>query len=219
MSFRLKRSHLAFALSSVATNNRECATVVACRNSSSKFPSNPGGLIPTFQHRPHLPPPSQRPRRNFSSNPLQYSALDLLEERDAPPVLTSTKSQTIKRYRSLSRAKHRAEHDVTLLEGHRLIIDTLANPIVRGLYHDVLVTREALQHHKLGRPLSDRLVDLIEDGTCAVHLATDAVVRAACDTVNPQVRIKGLFFFVLSLQQTNDSMYATYYYLFTFLYL
>jgi len=49
------------------------------------------------------------------------------------------------------------------------------------------VTRDALQHPKLGEVLGDRLRELMEGGgEGRVRLVTDAVVRAACDTVNPQ---------------------------------
>lgn len=164
ISFRTKTSHIALALPSV-TNRK-----VACR-------------FTTFQHLYH-PNQAQRSRKNsLLLKSLKHNIFDILEA-DAP--LTSTKSQTIKKYRALSKAKYRVENDVTLLEGHRLIIDTLTNPKVRELYQDVLVTREALQHHNLGHTLSDQLAELVANGTCRVRLANDAVVRAACDTVNPQ---------------------------------
>ena len=74
---------------------------------------------------------------------------------------------------------------MTILEGHRLIIDTLADEKTRMLYRDVLVTREALLHPQLGEKLSYQLERIMDEG-CMVRLASESVLRAACDTVTPQ---------------------------------
>jgi len=114
----------------------------------------------------------------------KFDVLEKLEQ--AAPLLTSTKSQTIKRYKVLSKSRRRAENKMTFLEGHRLIIDTLANPTVKNLYRDILVTKEALQHRELGQTLSNRLEEVMTQGTCLVRLVSHEVIEAICDTVTPQ---------------------------------
>ena len=103
-------------------------------------------------------------------------------------MITSTKGQTLKLYQSLAtKAKSRTKNKMTILEGHRLVIDSLANPNIRNLYHDILVTESALHHPQLGERLCSQLEDLLlENSRCRVHLAADNVVQAACDTVTPQ---------------------------------
>jgi TrmH family RNA methyltransferase len=111
-----------------------------------------------------------------------------MEAIDQP--VTSTKSKTVKLYQSLtSKSKARSKNQMTILEGHRLIIDTIAdernNHQTRKLYRDVLVTREALLHPQLGDKLSYQLERVREEG-CVVRLASESVMKAVCDTVTPQ---------------------------------
>ena len=111
--------------------------------------------------------------------------LDIL---DHEPIITSTKSKTVKLYQAVStKAKKRNEMQMTILEGHRLVIDTLAHKSSRDLYHDVLVSYDALNHPKLGEELSKQLGDLMAmNRNCRVRLAEQNVINAACDTVTPQ---------------------------------
>jgi TrmH family RNA methyltransferase len=123
---------------------------------------------------------------SYSSLPLSSNLLDILEEIDQP--VTSTKSKTVKLYQSVSsKSKFRSKNNLTILEGHRLIIDTLADEHhqTRKLYRDVLVTRDALLHPQLGGKLSQQLERVREEG-CPVRLASESVMKAACDTVTPQ---------------------------------
>ncbi len=104
--------------------------------------------------------------------------------------VTSTKSKTVKLYQTLSsKSKARNQHQMTILEGHRLIIDTISNEKNRdgakSLFQDVLVTRDALNHPQLGEKLSQQLGKLSNEG-CNVRLAADNVIKAVCDTVTPQ---------------------------------
>ena len=112
----------------------------------------------------------------------------LIEKLSNEEIITSTKSKTVKLYQNISRkAKHRNEMQMTVVEGHRLVIDTIAEEASRNLYHDVLVSHEALNHPKLGQKLSRKLEDLIQsNGHCRVRLADQNVINAACDTVTPQ---------------------------------
>lgn len=100
----------------------------------------------------------------------------------------STKSKTVKLYQNISaKAKTRNEMKLTLIEGHRLVIDTLSQDSSRSLYHDVLVSYEALNHPQLGEKLSEKLCELLETNKeCRVRLAEQNVINAACDTVTPQ---------------------------------
>ncbi len=102
--------------------------------------------------------------------------------------VTSTKSKTVKLYQTLSsKSKARIQHQMTILEGHRLVIDTISNEKdgTKSIFQDVLVTREALNHPQLGEKLSQQLGKLSNNG-CNVRLAGDNVIKAVCDTVTPQ---------------------------------
>ncbi len=117
---------------------------------------------------------------------LHSNLLKTLEAIDQP--VTSNKSKTVKLYQSLSKSKIRSKEQKTILEGHRLIIDTLSDERhqTRKLYRDVLVTKDALLHPQLGEKLSHQLERLRNEGPCMVRLATESVMKAACDTVTPQ---------------------------------
>jgi len=123
---------------------------------------------------------------NISSQFSSSSKNILLEILNNEPIITSTKSKTVKLYQSISsKSKVRSEQQMTILEGHRLIIDTLAHN--SHLYRDVLVTREALSHPKLGEKLIIQLENLINGNqSCRIRLAEQNVVNAACDTITPQ---------------------------------
>lgn len=99
---------------------------------------------------------------------------------------------------------------MTVLEGYRLILDTLTNANTRTLYRNVLVTREALEHPIWGNKLSMALETLWrekkeqqqqqQDGIMRqdqssethtfpffrIQLVTEQVLKATCDTVTPQ---------------------------------
>mmetsp|Transcript_12301 Transcript_12301/g.17953 ORF Transcript_12301/g.17953 Transcript_12301/m.17953 type:complete len:375 (-) Transcript_12301:482-1606(-) len=135
---------------------------------------------------------SSRPFISFSVTPTRTrlfsshstpSGLDV----DSLQEISSTKSKTVKLYQTLSsKSKARNQNQMTILEGHRLVIDTIYNDKTRSLYKDVLVTWDALNHPQLGEKLSSRLQMLVDEGQCNVRLAADNVMKAACDTVTPQ---------------------------------
>ena len=130
----------------------------------------------------------QKHHRHISTTHLHSNLLQTLENQNDAPI-SSTKSKTVKLYQQLTaKSKARSQNQMTVLEGHRLIIDTLANENTRKLYRDVLVTKEALLHPQLGDKLSYQLERIIDEseGRCSVRLATEVVVNAACDTVTPQ---------------------------------
>lgn len=112
----------------------------------------------------------------------------LLETLDKNPIVTSTKSKTVKLYQNISaKAKTRNEMQMTIIEGHRLVIDTLAQQFSRDLCRDVLVSYEALNHPQLGEALANQLEVLMSTNqNCRVQLAEQNVINAACDTVTPQ---------------------------------
>ena len=138
-----------------------------------------------------------RPRpRSINTTQINSHLLQILQQTDP---ITSTKSKTVKLYQQLAaKSKYRSKNQLTVLEGHRLIIDTLANKHTRKLYRDILVTEEALLHPQLGTQLSleiERIIneqDLEQDqddatvNKCRVRLASQGAVKAACDTVTPQ---------------------------------
>ncbi len=128
--------------------------------------------------------------RKISSTPILNAYKDkLLDILDREQIISSPKSKTVKLYQNISnKGKARNEHKLTLVEGHRLVIDTLSNPFTRNLYKDILVSMEALNHPQLGEPLSEQLNELMNQdiNNCRVHLAEPNVVNAACDTVTPQ---------------------------------
>lgn len=133
---------------------------------------------------------STRSRMNASTTQLHSHLLQILQQTEP---ITSPKSKTVKLYQQLaSKSKYRSQNQLTVLEGHRLIIDTLANEETRQLYRDILVTEEALLHPQLGSQLSIQIERLLKEqdhrdtNTCRVRLASEGAVRAACDTVTPQ---------------------------------
>lgn len=123
------------------------------------------------------------PHRFKTVTSMSSSVLDLL---DGDQEISSTKSKTVKLYQQISsKSKSRTESQMTVLEGHRLIIDTLADERTRRKFRDILVTREALLHDQLGSKLSDALKISIDDG-CPVRLASESVMKMCTDTVTPQ---------------------------------
>lgn len=124
-----------------------------------------------------------RPNRVMTVAAMSSSVLDIL---DGDQQISSTKSKTVKLYQQISsKSKARSESQMTVLEGHRLIIDTLVDERTRRKFRDILVTREALLHDQLGGKLSDALQVAIDDG-CSVRLASESVMRICTDTVTPQ---------------------------------
>eukprot|EP00551_Chaetoceros_affinis_P005370 CAMPEP_0203665190 /NCGR_PEP_ID=MMETSP0090-20130426/2446_1 /ASSEMBLY_ACC=CAM_ASM_001088 /TAXON_ID=426623 /ORGANISM="Chaetoceros affinis, Strain CCMP159" /LENGTH=423 /DNA_ID=CAMNT_0050528663 /DNA_START=1 /DNA_END=1272 /DNA_ORIENTATION=+ len=181
------------------------STIKLSRERSCAFKrGEPSSLIPLV---PIVPLASLGPTSSLSSTTQSKSTstsstitrrtakkddlIDLLQKNsNREPIITSTKSKTVKLYQSISsKAKARSEHQMTLIEGHRLIIDTLRDAKSRELYRDVLVSYEAIQHPKLGDALAGELIQLMRGssgGRCRVRLAEQNVVNAACDTVTPQ---------------------------------
>lgn len=114
------------------------------------------------------------------------SSNSLLDSLDSDQMISSTKSKTAKLYQQISsKAKARSDNQMTVLEGHRLIIDTLCDDQIRRRYKDILVTREALLHDQLGDQLS-AAIKLARDDGCSVRLATDEVIKICSDTITPQ---------------------------------
>lgn len=108
---------------------------------------------------------------------------------DSEIYLTSPKSATIKFFQSLAKkATSRSENNMSIIEGHRIVIDVLSNPKTRQLMHTVLVCKEALQHDQLGTKLLTLLDEMYHSTSisCDIILTTRQVVDAACDTVTPQ---------------------------------
>ncbi len=144
----------------------------------------------------HQPPKSScYPNKASKLSSLSASSThhkeQLLQALEKDSIVTSTKSKTVKLYQSISsKAKIRNELQLTIIEGHRLIIDTLKQKSSRRLYNDVLVSYEALNHPQLGECLSKELNDLLlsnnDSQHCRIRLAEQTVINAASDTVTPQ---------------------------------
>ena len=108
--------------------------------------------------------------------------------------LTSPKSATVKFFQSLAKkSSFRAENQMTIVEGHRIMIDILSNPKSRSLIDRILVCREALIQHELGKQLlilfdeiQNHSASSLDTQSCDIILTTPEVVEAACDTVTPQ---------------------------------
>jgi len=104
-------------------------------------------------------------------------------------TLTSPKSATVKFFQSLGKkSSFRFENQMSIIEGHRIVIDVLSNPKTHTLMHTILVCEEALQHEQLGMKLLTLLDDMYHSTSpaCDIILTTREVVEAACDTVTPQ---------------------------------
>ncbi|GFH53418.1 hypothetical protein CTEN210_09894 [Chaetoceros tenuissimus] len=126
-------------------------------------------------------PSSKIPSRLFSSS---SSFIQNLQNEDP---ISSPKSKTVKQFQQLiNKAKARSQSQMTVLEGHRLILDTLANQSTRKLYNTILVSQEALDHPTLGPRLQKELTKIGEEQIASVKLATNEVIKAASDTVTPQ---------------------------------
>jgi len=135
-------------------------------------------------------------QRQFStfSQALHYKRSDTLSSLHLSPILgpeaielSSTKSSTVKLFQSIaSRKKSRSEHNLTLVEGHRLVMEALSHPRTRDLFRSVLVSREALGRGELGGKLNDLLEIVHGKNGCMVNLASQQVVNAASDTQTPQ---------------------------------
>lgn len=119
--------------------------------------------------------------RHHATVSLRASAFN----RDA--VLTSTKSATVKVFRALiGKKRKRTEENETVIEGQRLVLDMLDDPITRRLVRHVVVAKSALDHKQLGPKLESALgrFDAMQD--VSVSVASVEVVEACCDTVTPQ---------------------------------
>lgn len=96
--------------------------------------------------------------------------------------ISSVKNPTVKSFKALlTKRKKRSESDSTVLEGHRLVLDTLLHPATSSLVRHVLVSQQALDR-------SPRLKNtlLTSSSHVKVNVVTDEVLRACCDTVTPQ---------------------------------
>jgi TrmH family RNA methyltransferase len=148
-----------------------------------------------------ISPHARRPRTRFpsgdnvssyfprhSSNPSHYysSASDSSRQ-----ILTSTKGATVKLFTSLlAKKKARTQHQLTIVEGHRLVLDLLQNASTRHLIKHILVTESALDSADLGLDLQ-RELDLVMAGdgnaeSVKVNFVTDQVMKTCTDTVTPQ---------------------------------
>jgi TrmH family RNA methyltransferase len=159
--------------------------IFSCRCSNAFQPHYPSSLFRQYSRRNQIFP---MPSSISIKRAIQSSASSVLDLLEKEPMITSTKGQTLKLYQSLAtKSKARTKKKMSILEGHRLVIDSLTNPYIRNLYHDILVTENAIYHPQLGERLCYQLEKLIlENQNCRVHLASDNVLQAACDTVTPQ---------------------------------
>lgn len=99
--------------------------------------------------------------------------------------ITSTKNPTVKLFKSLvSKRRERKKQNLTVLEGHRLVMDMLSNPRVSSYIQHVLVSEQALNHADLGRELEDLLLNL--SPTQKVNIVSYDVLQTCCDTITPQ---------------------------------
>jgi len=100
-------------------------------------------------------------------------------------LISSTKCTTVKLIRALQKKrKKREEEQLTVLEGHRLVLDALTDKNTGPLMRHVIITERALAHDGYG----EKLMDLVRarSGEIVVNVATDEVINACCDTVTPQ---------------------------------
>lgn len=128
-------------------------------------------------------PSIQIQSRLFSSS----SSSSFIQNLQNEDPISSTKSKTVKQFQQLiHKAKARSQSQMTVLEGHRLVLDTLANESTRKLYNTILVSQEALNHPTLGKRLQRELTRIGEEQIASIKLATNEVIKAASDTVTPQ---------------------------------
>lgn len=99
--------------------------------------------------------------------------------------IISTKSSTVKLIRALKKKrKKREEEQLTVLEGHRLVLDALTDENTAQLIRHVIVSERALDHDVYGEKLKELL--RARSGEIVVNVGSDEVTDACCDTVTPQ---------------------------------
>ena len=106
--------------------------------------------------------------------------------------ITSLKSPTVKLYKTLQKKrKKREEEQLTIVEGHRMVIDLLEldmtnNERNKHLVKHIIVTEKALLHKELGPKLEECLISIQSSSDVRISLGTEEVVAECCDTVTPQ---------------------------------
>mmetsp|Transcript_10722 Transcript_10722/g.23245 ORF Transcript_10722/g.23245 Transcript_10722/m.23245 type:complete len:400 (-) Transcript_10722:245-1444(-) len=102
---------------------------------------------------------------------------------DRHEILTSTKSSTVKLFKSLaSKKRKRMNENATIIEGQRLVFDVLSDPSTQDLVRHVILEESALHDEAILAVLQD----LASNSSASVSFATKEVVRACSDTVTPQ---------------------------------
>ena len=104
-----------------------------------------------------------------------------------PDILTSTSSNTVKRFKELQqKAKKRRETGETVIEGPRLVLDLLRHPHTRNLVQHIIVSTDLLDD-KLQSELQDCLADINSyNDNIQLQTAMPHVLKACSDTVTPQ---------------------------------
>lgn len=112
-------------------------------------------------------------------------------------ILSSIKSPTVKLIKALqTKRKKRQEEGLTVIEGHRMVIDMLQLQLksydngdeVDDWIKHVIVSKKAIEHKEYGPKLEEVLNQLQERSMTSmiVSMGTDEVLHACCDTVTPQ---------------------------------
>ena len=108
------------------------------------------------------------------------------EEEMTWETITSTKNPVVKLFKNLiNKRKTRKEKNLTVLEGHRLVMDTLSNPRTRSYIQHVLVSRQALDHVDFGHRLYE-LLRQSNSSSMKVNIVSDEVLQSCTDTITPQ---------------------------------
>ena len=97
--------------------------------------------------------------------------------------ITSKKNPIVKLFQSLlKKKKAREEHNLTVIEGYRLVIDLLQTK--RHVFPNILVTEDALAHDEFGEILQHLLEE--ENDNSKICVVSNDVLQACTDTVSPQ---------------------------------
>ena len=107
-------------------------------------------------------------------------------------TITSTKNPLIKSFKTLLTKKNkRNEQNMTVVEGHRLVMDLLTNDKTLKYIQNILVTEQALDNHDLYNLLME--LEQTKTKTTAKHdiimkitVVTEKVLQECCDTITPQ---------------------------------
>lgn len=148
-------------------------------SNTSTFWQNPQTMPAQFRHD-HLQKTALFSSEGTDFNQFSESAIELI---------SSTKGATVKLFSSiLSKKKARVQHQLTVVEGHRLVLDLLKNNTTRFLIRHILVTQQALETTELGPELRNEIGALlsVRDGSLKVNLVTEQVMKLCTDTITPQ---------------------------------